>query len=340
MNQTKKLETRSVGQTSAVKDRPAVVMTPASANALYHIDEPAALLNLADELKKFITERKLTTPIQGKDYVQVEGWQYLGSCLGVMPVVEKVINLSTETEIKYESTVLLKRIANDQVIGRGVAVCSNREAKRRNSDEYVVMSMSETRAIGKAFRNNFAWIIKAAGYEATPAEEMDGVFEPDRPVTPRSTARRPGVDAGGIHRPAARRGHGAAAVDAAPSITKSVPQGPATTKQLDLLKKLLNSHVFDVNYDAKAKEVTRQINVGTLRADDASAFIDRLLDNRETGASGVVSLRKDLEEKAKTSEAQITGEDRAVYKQLFYEVWNTKTYEKAMDFLLERIIIT
>ena len=68
-------------------------MTPASAKALYHIDEPAALLNLADELKKFITERKLTTPIQGKDYVQVEGWQYLGSCLGVMPVVEKVINL-------------------------------------------------------------------------------------------------------------------------------------------------------------------------------------------------------------------------------------------------------
>ena len=306
-------------------------MTPASAKALYHIDEPAALLNLADELKKFITERMLTTPIQGKDYVQVEGWQYLGSCLGVMPVVEKVINLSTETEIKYESTVLLKRIANDQVIGRGVAVCSNREAKRRNSDEYVVMSMSETRAIGKAFRNNFAWIIKAAGYEATPAEEMDGVFESDRPVTPGSPAAR--------STGSSRRGT-AAAVDAAPSITKSVPQGPATTKQLDLLKKLLNSHVFDVNYDAKAKEVTRQINVGTLRADDASAFIDRLLDNRETGASGVVSLRKDLEEKAKTSEAQITGEDRAVYKQLFYEVWNTKTYEKAMDFLLERIIIT
>ena len=333
MNQTKKLETRSVGQTSAVKDRPAVVMTPASAKALYHIDEPAALLSLADELKKFITERKLTTPIQGKDYVQVEGWQYLGSCLGVMPVVEKVINLSTETEIKYESTVLLKRIANDQVIGRGVAVCSNREAKRRNSDEYVVMSMSETRAIGKAFRNNFAWIIKAAGYEATPAEEMDGVFEPDRQVTPdrvqsttRSTARST-VDAG-------------PGMDAAPSISKSFPQGPASTKQLDLLKKLLNSHVFDVNYDAKAKEITRQINVGTLRADDASAFIERLLDNRETGASGVVSLRKDLEEKAKTSEAQITGEDRAVYKQLFYEVWNTKTYEKAMDFLLERIIVT
>ena len=178
---------------------------------------------------------------------------------------------------------------------------------------------------------------------------MDGVFEPDRQV--QSTARRPGaagdpVDADGPPRGHARLGH----ARPGPSIPKSVPQGPASTKQLDLLKKLLNSHVFDVNYDAKAKEITRQINVGTLRADDASAFIERLLDNRETGVSGVVSLRKDLEEKAKTlavhrgrggdPEAQITGEDRAVYKQLFYEVWNTKTYEKAMDFLLERIIVT
>ena len=37
--------------------------------------------------------------------------------------------------------------------------------------------MAQTRAVGKAFRNQLAWLMKAAGFEATPAEEMDFVHE-------------------------------------------------------------------------------------------------------------------------------------------------------------------
>ncbi len=33
--------------------------------------------------------------------------------------------------------------------------------------------MAQTRAVGKAYRNILAWLMKAAGFEATPAEEMD-----------------------------------------------------------------------------------------------------------------------------------------------------------------------
>ena len=33
--------------------------------------------------------------------------------------------------------------------------------------------MAQTRAEGKAFRMILAWLMKAAGFEATPAEEMD-----------------------------------------------------------------------------------------------------------------------------------------------------------------------
>jgi hypothetical protein len=39
--------------------------------------------------------------------------------------------------------------------------------------------MAQTRAIGKAYRNLLAWLMKAAGFEATPAEEMD--FAKDEP---------------------------------------------------------------------------------------------------------------------------------------------------------------
>ena len=57
--------------------------------------------------------------------------------------------------------------------------------------------------------------------------------------------------------------------------------GPATPKQIELL--------------------TDQIKAGTLESDTASRFIDRLLDNRETGERGVVTMRKDLEKKAQST---------------------------------------
>jgi hypothetical protein len=33
--------------------------------------------------------------------------------------------------------------------------------------------MAQTRAVGKAFRMKIGWLLKIAGYETTPAEEMD-----------------------------------------------------------------------------------------------------------------------------------------------------------------------
>jgi hypothetical protein len=46
--------------------------------------------------------------------------------------------------------------------------------------------MAQTRSIGKAYRNLLAWLMKSAGFEATPAEEMDFVApeEPKKPNKP------------------------------------------------------------------------------------------------------------------------------------------------------------
>ena len=38
-------------------------------------------------------------------------------------------------------------------------------------------SMSQTRAMAKALRSCYAWVVVLAGYASTPAEEMDGVIE-------------------------------------------------------------------------------------------------------------------------------------------------------------------
>ena len=130
-------------------------------------------LDLANDLAKFIKDNKLSTTVQGKEFVNVEGWQYAGSRLGIVPIVEHVINVGSPEELKYQAKVTLFDIRHGVTVGAGFAVCSNKESGKKFYQEFAIMSMAQTRAVGKAYRNILAWIIRAAGYEPTPAEEMD-----------------------------------------------------------------------------------------------------------------------------------------------------------------------
>lgn len=145
----------------------------------YDIANSYETMHLAQDLARFIKENKLFHHIQGKAYVNVEGWQYAGARLGILPVIEELIKVPTDTdEVKYQAQVKLYNLKSQvegqaQVIGSGFAICSNRENGKRHYQEFAIASMAQTRAIGKAYRNILAWIIRAAGYEPTPAEEMD-----------------------------------------------------------------------------------------------------------------------------------------------------------------------
>ena len=44
----------------------------------YDISRSDETLDLAKDLAKFIKDNKLTTNVQGKEFVNVEGWQYAG----------------------------------------------------------------------------------------------------------------------------------------------------------------------------------------------------------------------------------------------------------------------
>lgn len=137
---------------------------------------PQAVLEFANQLKKLIVDNHLYTDIKGKNYVNVEGWQIAGAFIGISPTVEVVENLSQGTFYKYRAEVSLRDKEGNKV-GYGVAICTNKEAGKHNFDEYAVCSMAQTRAIGKAYRMRIGWLLKVAGYETTPAEEMDAVME-------------------------------------------------------------------------------------------------------------------------------------------------------------------
>lgn len=128
---------------------------------------------MAQELTKFITDNNLTANIAGKQYVMVEGWEFAGSQLGLGNTIEDVQNQSSDKEIKYFVKAEVRHLTTGNLVSSGYAVCSNQEKSKKSFDEYAILSMAQTRAIGKAYRNTLAWLIKAAGFEPTPVEEID-----------------------------------------------------------------------------------------------------------------------------------------------------------------------
>ena len=241
----------------------------------YDIAKSDETLHLAIDLAKFIKENRLYQNIQGKEYVNVEGWQYAGSRLGILPVVEHVVNISTDDEIKYQAKVNLLDLRSQQVVGAGFAICSNKEQGKKYYQEFAIASMAQTRAIGKAYRNILAWIIRAAGYEPTPVEEMDyaGNDSSAKPAVP--TEKKATMKAA-----PATAATEAAAADAEPA-TAGVRY--ASAKQKEEIIRLLNSPV--ITRQEKTKMLLNINRFDEERAAQAIEKLKKVIEDREDGQS-------------------------------------------------------
>lgn len=135
----------------------------------YTLAKPQEVKQMAIVLKDYIVKNNLSVKIVNKDYVMVEGWQFAGGLLGLMPRIVKVEKLD---EMKWLAQAEIINSKTGQVVSTGYALCSKSESKKASFDEYALLSMAQTRAIGKAYRNLIGWVVKMSGFEATPAEEM------------------------------------------------------------------------------------------------------------------------------------------------------------------------
>lgn len=141
-------------------------------------DVVGAATEIATELANVITQQKLFSNISGKKYVKVEGWTTLGAMLGVTP--REVENSADENGV-YTAIVELVRNSDGAIIGRASAECGE-STMWADRAAYARRSMAATRATGKAYRLAFSWIMALAGYEVTPAEEMDYVDAASKPT--------------------------------------------------------------------------------------------------------------------------------------------------------------
>ena len=242
----------------------------------YDIAKSDETLHLAVDLAKFIKENKLYQNIQGREYVNVEGWQYAGSRLGILPIVEYVVSMSTDDEIKYQAKVNLLDLRSEQIVGAGFAICSNREQGKKYYQEFAIASMAQTRAIGKAYRNILAWIIRAAGYEPTPAEEMDygGNEQAAKPAVP--TEKKPTMKAAAA---ASKVEEPAPASDVATEDSASVRY--ASAKQKEEIIRLLNNPV--ITRQEKTKMLLNINRFDEERAAQAIEKLKKVIEDREGG---------------------------------------------------------
>jgi hypothetical protein len=142
--------------------------------------------NVANCLKDLVVSQGLVVtglnPKQPEaEYVTVEGWEVLGTMLGIVPdtkIVEEMKNDKGRTiGFKARATLYQNPVIDDGKIVGGT-VLSTAEAYCTRDDFqkkfFSMASMAQTRALGKAYRMALSWIVKMAGFEATYAEDMQG----------------------------------------------------------------------------------------------------------------------------------------------------------------------
>lgn len=138
---------------------------------------------VASCLKDIIQQQNLIVKGLGgnknSEYVTIEGWEVLGTMLGITPVTftaGEIKNKQGRT-VGYKSVASLYRNAkvseNGAISGELIARAeASADKSGFQKDLPSIMSMSQTRALGKCYRMALSWIIKMAGYEGTFAEDM------------------------------------------------------------------------------------------------------------------------------------------------------------------------
>ncbi|WP_405304802.1 hypothetical protein [Methanobrevibacter sp.] len=113
------------------------------------------------------------------EYVTVEGWEVLGTFLGIVPVTTVIEDIKNDKGriVGYKARATLYQnpvIENDEIVGGTVIARAEATADKSGfqKDLFAIASMAQTRALGKAYRMGLAWVMKMAGFEGTFAEDM------------------------------------------------------------------------------------------------------------------------------------------------------------------------
>ncbi|NBW18879.1 MAG: hypothetical protein EBR82_63985 [Caulobacteraceae bacterium] len=123
---------------------------------------------IASICKDIVT--KTAQNIQGRKYVRVEGWQSIANAYGCVASAKDVERVETG----FRAIGQVRRMDTGAVICEAEGFVGDDERTWQKRDEYAKRAMAQTRAISRACRSAFAFIVTYmdAGLETTPAEEV------------------------------------------------------------------------------------------------------------------------------------------------------------------------
>ena len=135
------------------------------------VGNPQDRLKQANEAAKALMTVAQPVSIQGKPYLTIKDWQTIGSFYGLFAGADEAepVNIDNVTGFRAKAVV---RTADGTIISSAMAYCLD-EGIWKGREKFAQASMAQTRAASKALRNCVGWVAHLAGYEATPAEEMD-----------------------------------------------------------------------------------------------------------------------------------------------------------------------
>lgn len=233
--------------------------------ALFGSADPVQIVaharTVANALADVVAQQNLFTEIRGRRHVRVEGWTLLGSMLGVFPLCAWSRPIDRGWEARVEARTLAGAL-----VGAAEAQCTRDEDRWADQPDYALRSMAQTRATSKAMRLPLGFVISLAGYDATPAEEMDGI----------------GGDGGGSAAPRAERANGGnGRIPHAPAHMAQAAEGrpvlPATEPQIRAIYASGRNDrgLDDAEIEARCQE-RFGVPVSGLSRRQASEFIDAL----------------------------------------------------------------
>lgn len=135
-------------------------------------------------VSKFLDSKEKKVFFNGKRYAEYDDFQYIGTFYGITVKTFDPHFVEIGGRKGFHAKAMLLR--DQQEIGRAEGFCMDDEPNWRNKPLFQLASMAQTRAAAKAYSNLFRPIIRMAGLEGTPAEEMDSMADalPKRGKTP------------------------------------------------------------------------------------------------------------------------------------------------------------
>ena len=125
---------------------------------------------------------KTAQNIQGRKYVRVEGWQSIANAYGCVASAKDVERIETG----FRAIGQVRKMDTGVVICEAEGFVGDDERTWAKRDEFAKRAMAQTRAISRACRSAFAFIVTYmdAGLETTPAEEVpaEGFSDSPRPA--------------------------------------------------------------------------------------------------------------------------------------------------------------